>query len=120
MEDSVFTNRVRSYGTSTPGRCLNQVRSHHFVIDERGHADGPGEEITPAEAFLAGVSACGVLLVETQARKTNVPLTRIEAVIDGIRKKSDPTMFDRVEMQFTLVGPNREQAEQLVEHYKNR
>ena len=120
MSDSTMVNQVRSYSSGTPGRCLNQVRGHHFVIDEPPYAGGPGEEITPADAFLAGVSACGILLVESFAQKEGIPFQRGEASISGFRETSDPSRFQRVQMQFTLVGPSRAQAEMLVERYKGR
>ncbi len=120
MNETLLVNEVRSSSTGTPGRCLNAARSHHFVIDEPTHAGGPGEEITPAEEFLAGVSACGVLLVESHAKKMQVPLQRVEAVIEGIRQKSDPTIFERVHMRFTLVGPTQDEAEELVAYYQHR
>jgi len=61
--DDLVVNRVHSESTATPGRSISQVRDRELVIDEPTHLGGPGEEITPADAFLAGVSACGVLLV---------------------------------------------------------
>ena len=65
MSKQRMVTTVRSYSSGTPGRCLNNVGMHHFVVDNTA---GPNEEITPADAFLAGISACGVLLVETFAR----------------------------------------------------
>lgn len=119
MGDNVLINRVRSSSTGTPGRCLNSVRTHHFVIDEPVHAGGPGEEITPADAFLAAVSACGVLLVETFAQKSNIGLQKVEATIEGVRNTSDTSRFQRMDMRFELIGPNQAQAEELVERFKH-
>ncbi|HKA51438.1 MAG TPA: hypothetical protein VKK19_17800, partial [Candidatus Dormibacteraeota bacterium] len=70
MSDELLLTKVRSSTSGVPGRSLNQVRNHHFVIDEPAHGGGSGEEITPAESFLAGISACGVLLVERRAQET--------------------------------------------------
>jgi len=119
MAENLIVNRVRSYSSGTPGRSLNNVGDHHFVIDEPPHAGGPGEEITPADAFLAGVSSCGVLLVETIARQREVPLQKAEATIEGVRNTSDPSRFERISMRFELTGPNQAQAEELVERYKS-
>jgi uncharacterized OsmC-like protein len=114
-----IVNTVHSYSTGTPGRSLNSVRGHHFVIDEPAYADGPGEEITPGEAFLAGVSACGVLIVERHARRTGARLVRAEVTITGLRNKAEPSKFERVDLRFELIGPTQEQAEALVEQYKS-
>lgn len=118
MPEDMIVNRVRSYTTGTPGRSLNQARSHHFVIDEPPHAGGPGEEVTPAEAFLAGVSACGVLLVEGYAHQSGIPLERAEAEIEGIRDRSDPSRFRSVRIRFRLWGPGAAEAQQLVLRYQ--
>lgn len=118
MSEDRLVNRVRSYSSGTPGRSLNNVRNHHFVIDEPPYAGGPGEEITPADAFLAGVSSCGVLLVESFARREGVPLERAEATIEGVRARANPVDFESISMRFELVGPDQAQAEQLVAYYQ--
>ena len=120
MSEDVLINSVRSYSSGTPGRSINAVRGHHFVIDEPVYAGGPGEEITPGDAFLAGVSACGVLLVEAFARQASIPFQKGDVAIEGLRTKADPTQFQSVTMRFELVGPSQAQAEQLVERYKGR
>jgi uncharacterized OsmC-like protein len=119
MSEEQIVNEVVSYSTGTPGRSLNRARGHHFVIDEPARSGGAGEEVTPAEAFLAGVSACGVLLVESHAREVGVKLDRVEATIAGRRAASDPGRFRDVELRFRLTGPTREQATELVGHYQS-
>ena len=118
--DDLVVNRVHSTSTTTAGRALNQVRTHQLVIDEPTHLGGPGEQITPAEAFLAGVSACGVLLVQGRARDSGVRLDRVEATIEGVRNRSDTSVFQRIEIRFRLTGPTQAAAVDLVEHYKRR
>ena len=115
----LVVNRVHSTSTATPGRALNQVRTHQLVIDEPTHLGGPGEQITPAEAFLAGVSACGVLLVQGRARDLGVRLEEVEATIEGIRLRSDTSVFQRIEIRFLLAGPSQAEAIDLVDHYKH-
>jgi uncharacterized OsmC-like protein len=116
--DELVVNRVHSASTSTPGRAVNQVRNHQLVIDEPTHLGGPGEQITPAEAFLAGVSACGVLLVQGRARDAGVRLDQVEVTIEGVRHRSDTSVFQRIDMHFRLAGPTKTEAIDLVEHYK--
>jgi len=118
--DDLVINRVVSSSSLIPGRALNQVRNHQLVIDEPTHLGGPGEQITPAEAFLAGVSACGVLLVQGRARDTGVRLEKVEATIEGVRHRSDTSIFQRIEIRFRLSGPSQAEAVDLVEHYKRR
>jgi len=116
--DELVVNRVHSASSAMPGRAVNHVRNHELVIDEPTHLGGPGEQITPAEAFLAGVSACGVLLVQGRARDSGVRLDRVEADIEAVRHRRDTSVFQRIDMRFRLLGPTQEEAIDLVEHYK--
>jgi uncharacterized OsmC-like protein len=117
--DELVVNRVHSASTSTPGRAVNQVRHHQLVIDEPTHLGGPGEEITPADAFLAGVSACGVLLVQGRARDTGIRLDQIDVSLEAVRNRKDTSVFQRIDMLFRLNGPTQAQALELVGHYKS-
>lgn len=116
--DELVVNRVRSSTMDTPGRSLSRVRNHELVIDEPVHAGGPGEKITPAEAFLAGVSACGVLLVQGKARETKVRLDQVTVDIEAVRHRNDTSVFQRIDLAFRLFGPTQAQAVELVEHYQ--
>src|SRR5262249_14353642 len=87
--------------------CVSQVRNHHFVIDEPAHGGGSGEEITPAESFLAGISACGVLLVERRAQEAGVDLRKADAWIEGARLRSDTSWFTRIDLRFRLRAAAR-------------
>lgn len=120
MADDLLVTQVRSRTTDVIGRSLNSVRTHHFVIDEPTYGGGPGEELTPGESFLAGISACGVLLVQGLARDWEIPLTRAEAEIEGHRLRSDPSRYLTIDLRFHLEGPDRAQAEQLVRRYQER
>jgi uncharacterized OsmC-like protein len=111
-----LVNTVRSYSSGTVGRSLNTVGHHHFVID----SPTLGEEITSGDAFLAGISSCGVNLVEGAAKETGVALHRTEVTIDGVRLRDKPSDFEAINLRFVLTGPSQEQAEALVQRYKDR
>ena len=115
MSEQHLVNSVRSYSSGTVGRSLNTVRNHHFVID----SPTLGEALTSGDAFLAGISSCGVNLVERAAQDAGIPVRRMEVTIDGLRERQNPATFARIDLHFTLVGPTREQAEQLVGRYKD-
>ena len=117
--DDLVINRVHSESTETPGRAMNQVRDNQLIIDEPTHLGGPGERMTPADAFLSGVSACGALLVQGRARDTNVRLDRISVDLEAVRHRSDTSVFQRIEMHFHLSGPSQQEAAALVDHYKS-
>lgn len=120
MSDELLVTQVRSRTTGEPGRSLATARDQHFVIDEPAYNGGPGEAITPAEVFLSGVSACGVLLVESFARRDGVALKHADATIEGVRRRDDPANFQYAKLRFELVGPSQAEAERLVEAYKAR
>lgn len=118
--DGRLRDRVVSQTIGIPGRSLNSARTQHFVIDEPPHRGGPGEALTPVEAFLAGISACGVLLVQSYAAEMGVPLARAVCEIEGLRDRATPAEFEAIRLRFALAGPDREQATQLVGRYQER
>jgi len=116
MADDVLVSRVRSYSSGVPGRALNQARMNHFVVDSSTNP----EAVSTVESFLAGVSACGVTMIEGLARADNLPLQRVEASIEGVRLASESNAFKEVNMRFELAGVSQEQADQLVQTYRDR
>jgi uncharacterized OsmC-like protein len=116
MADEVIVSSVRSYSSGTPGRALNQARTNHFVID----SSHDPEAVSTVESFLAGVSACGVTLVEGEARTRGLPLRRMEIVIEGVRSAAQTNVFREVNMRFRLEGVSQPEAEALVEAYRGR
>lgn len=116
---------VRAASTGTFGRVLCSARDHHFIIDGPQQNGCPGEEITPAEIFLAGVAACGVELIQVLAKSSNVPLTGIGVKIQGAMDRSKPvrpdvSLFNSVRLHFQMQGVTDQQAKQLVETFKGR
>jgi len=116
---------VAAESTSTFGRVLASARQHHFVIDGPVQNGCPGEALTPPEAFLAGVATCAVELLEVIARDESVPLQAVSAQITGVIDRDHPvrtdlTLFNSVRLGLTVRGPTQEQAEALVEAFKQR
>jgi len=120
MSETMQVNRVRSVTSGIPGRSLNSARSNHFVIDHAGHAGGPAEAMTPAESFLAGISACGALLIEGRAHEERMPLASAEVMIEGVRHPDNLANFKGINLRFDLHGLSPEQAAQLVDVYKDK
>ena len=116
---------VDARSTPTFGRVMCSARTHHFIIDGPVANGCPGEELTPPEAFLSGVAACGVELVQVIARELSVPVqdvaVRIQAIVDRNRPvRPDVTVFNTVRMRFTLTGVPRDRAGGLIEQFKKR
>ena len=116
---------VEARSTDTFGRVLCSCRDHHFVVDGPVHNGCPGEELTPAELFLAGVAACGVELLYVIARADDVALERAHVEIEGELDPSNPvrddlTVFNTVRLSFRLGGVGEDEASRLVERFKRR
>lgn len=74
MAGSVAAGTVRSRSSGAPGRALNQAGHNPFVLDSPA---APNEAVTNSEAFLAGISSCGVTLVEKYALEHDIPVRRM-------------------------------------------
>ncbi len=85
----------------------------------------PGEEITPAELFLAGVAAGGVELIQVLARREGLPLRAVGAAVSGRLDRAHPvrpdvTLFNAVRLEISLKGVSQEQGAGLIAAFKRR
>ena len=102
-----------------------EARTHHFVVDGPVQNGCPGEELTPPELFLSSVAACGAELVQVIARQTDVKIGPVNVAIHGVVDRSrqarpDVTVFNSVELNFTIHGTDGASAAALVEGFKRR
>ena len=121
---------IRQYevqAASTPvfGRVLCGARNHHFIVDGPVQNGCPGEEVTPAEIFLAGVACCGVELIQVLAKSSEIPLKTVNVNILGAMDRSRPVrpdvaLFNSVQLHFKMSGVNDQQAKQLIDSFKGR
>ena len=116
MADTVDT--VKSSSSGTVRRAQNAARGQRLTLDSSSHPQN--DAFTNSEAFLAGVSSCGVTLIEGHAQQTGVPLKRLDVTIEGVRIAAEPNRFASVTMTFEMAGVSQEQAESLVETYRGR
>jgi uncharacterized OsmC-like protein len=112
---------VRARSTDVFGRVLCSARDHHFVIDGPVANGAPGEELTPAEAFLAGVGACAVELIQSFEPALTSVQAEIEGHLDRDRPvREDVTVFNSVRLRIQLEGVTDDEAAKLVERFKGR
>ena len=110
MEERFRITTVRSYSSGTPGRALCNARNHHFVVDDYAFNGGPGEEIGAGEAFLSGISACAVNMLERLATESQMPLKWTDVTVEATRDNEvDPvhenvSVYDAVHLRFELTG----------------
>ena len=117
MADGVKIDTVRSSSSGVLGRALNQARTQVFVLDS---PSGPNEALTNGEAFLAGISSCGVTLIEKHAADQGRPVAGMSVTIEGIRANADPTRFQTINVSFQIRGVDQARADELVETWKSR
>ncbi|HYT31460.1 MAG TPA: OsmC family protein [Thermoanaerobaculia bacterium] len=116
---------VQAQSTETFGRVLCGCRNHHFAVDGPVQNGCPGEAVTPAEFFLAGIAACGVELIEVIAREMDVPLQSVRVAVSGAMDRSKPVrpdvnLFTSVRLEFDLAGVTSEQGTDLVTAFERR
>ncbi|HKW76798.1 MAG TPA: OsmC family protein [Terriglobales bacterium] len=116
---------VRAESSTVFGRVLCGARNHHLVVDGPEQNGCPGEEVTPAELFLAGVACCGVELIQVLAKSADIPLKAVHVSIRGMQDRSRPvrpdvSLFNSVRLQFKFAGIDQQQAGQLIESFKGR
>jgi len=117
--------RAGARSTDVFGRVLCNAREQHFVIDGPGWNGCPGEALTPGEAFLAAVAACGVELSQVIAAGDGLAIGAVDVQIHGTVDRDDPvredlTVFNRVRMRFTIDGLSDGQAKSVVERVAQR
>ena len=117
--------RAEARSTETFGRVLCDARHHHFVVDGPVQNGCPGEAVTPAEIFLAGIAACGVELVQAIARDSHVALRAVHVDARGTLDRSRPpredlSVFNAVHLTFVLAGVATAAAYELVAAFKRR
>ena len=125
MSTDIRNYDVAAQSTDVFGRVLCSARDHHFIVDGPVQNGCPGEEVTPAELFLASVAACAVELIQVFAKQGNAPLTHIRAQVHGMMDRSQPVrsdynVFNSVRLQLELEGTSYEQAVELAEAFKKR
>ena len=117
--------RAEAHSTDVFGRVLCNAREQHFVIDGPIWNGCPGEALTPGEAFLAGIAACGVELIQVIAAADELAIGSVEVSIHGVVDREQPvredlTVFNRVRMRFRIEGVSEEQAARLVDRMGRR
>jgi len=109
---------VRSSNSGVLGRAGSEARGHRIVLDSSSRPQP--DAFTNSEAFLAGVSSCGVTLIEMHAQESGIPMKGIQVTIDGARTAAEPNRFATVTMTFEIAGVSQSQADELVATYRGR
>lgn len=116
---------VQAASTDVFGRVRCNARHHSFFIDGPVQNGCPGEELTPPEAFLAGVAACGVELIQVLGRQQGHDGLAVRAQINGRIDRTNPvredvTVFNSVALDLEISGVSSEIAFELAEQFKKK
>ncbi|MFN8526459.1 MAG: hypothetical protein U0821_25440 [Chloroflexota bacterium] len=103
--------KATSRSTAVLGRTITSARGNHFIIDS---PSGPAEALSTGEAFMAGIAACGVTLIQARARDGGITLGGLDVTADGVRVASAPADLNRVDMRFEFRGTSQADAKHLV------
>ena len=109
---------IRSSSSGVIGRAESVTRGQRLVLDSSARPQP--DALTNSEVFLAGVSSCGVTLIEGYAKEKGIPVRRMDVTIEGVRPAADPARFSAITMMFEIAGVSQPDAEQLVETYRSR
>ena len=117
MSADLKVDSARSASSGTVGRAVSTAHGASLALDSSSRPQP--DAFTNSEAFLAGVSSCGVTLIEMHAREIGVPIARMSVTIDGSRDAA-VTHYQSVHMRFEIAGVTQAQAEELVATYRGR
>jgi putative redox protein len=94
---------------------LAETGSNHVVAMD-GAADGGGRNLAPRpmEMVLVGTGGCTAYDVVVILKKSGQAVTGCEVKVTAERAETDPKVFTRIHMQFTVRG--RGLKKNLVEH----
>ena len=94
---------------------LAETGSNHLVAMD-GAPDGGGRNLAPRpmEMVLVGTGGCAAYDVVVILKKSGQDVTGCEVKVTGERAETDPKVFTRIHMQFTVRG--RGLKKNLVEH----
>jgi uncharacterized OsmC-like protein len=108
-------DQALSQSSGVVGRSRTTAHGVTITLDasRRPQPDG----ITNSEAFLGGVSSCGVTMIETCASEQQIPLARTRVHIEGFREPG-VARYVSIHMRFDMTGVTEAQADQLLKHYQ--
>jgi len=109
---------VHSVGSGRAGRAVTRVREASLTLDSSARPQN--DAFTNSEAFLAGISSCGVTLIELYAEEQGLDSGTLRVTATGARTAERPADFDRIDIQFGFAGISLAQAEDLVGIWRER
>ena len=79
---------------------------HSVVMDGPPEAGGRNLGIRPMEMLLLGVGGCSSFDVVSMLKKSRQDITNCEVTISAERADTEPKVFTKIHLHFTLEGNN--------------
>ncbi len=96
---------MKSTVTWTGNRTfLGQTEGGHAIAFGTSHGEAPKPGPSPMELLLIGTAGCSAWDVVNILERGREPVTGCEVAIDGTRAETDPKVFTRIHMHFTVRG----------------
>lgn len=83
---------------------------HAVVIDGAPDIGGRNLGFRPMEMLLVGLGSCTSIDVMLILRRARQQVTDCVVEVDGERAATDPKIFTRIHMRYTITGRNLERA----------
>jgi uncharacterized OsmC-like protein len=109
-----------------PMRTIVHARGNHWVVDSVPPLGSPSEETNPLDMFLGAMGTCPIFVYEKVANDLGIPLTRIEATVEGdfapqgVRDGSVDPRIRAFRIIIDMEGPTAEEASMMREEVKTR
>ena len=101
---------VRWHGDAGMAFVAETGSGHLMVMD--GAPDGGGRDLAPRplEAVLAGTGACAAYDVVLILQRGRQPVSGCSVKLEAQRAETEPKVFTRIHMQFTVSGKGLSEA----------
>ena len=83
---------------------VGQTAGGHQLVLGTAHGEAPKPGPSPMELVLIGTGGCSAYDVVHILEKGREPVESVEVDLDADRAETDPKVFTRIHMQFTVKG----------------
>ena len=90
---------------------IGENESGHKTMFDTASEGGKYENATPMEILLEAAAACSGIDVVSMLNKRRKTIIDMKIEVKGEKREERPTIFKKVEMIYTLISPDVEEAE---------
>ncbi|MBN9036490.1 MAG: OsmC family protein [Rhizobiales bacterium] len=121
MENQIETATASAETVNLPRRIMASVRGYPFFIDGSSKREGLSPEApTAGEMLLASLAGCAAIIVNSEARKREIPNFKASFVATCGRETAVPNQFTFITIDAVVEGTSQQEAEELVRMYQDQ